>query len=135
MDAPAFQTLQHLCRSSEVAEEVRNLGVYIKSLRYKIVIDRLNHTLLGPRSGEGQPGYTPAQLVPEVQLVQSLKIRRVGARVSHRRGRGPTITEAWSLKFCRTCLSTLTWTIRWPKSFVFGFHFWIPILCGINMVS
>ena len=136
MDAPPFQTLQHLCRSSEFVEEVRNLVSILKSLLYKIVIDQLSHTLLGPRSGEGQPGYTLAQLVSFWSWTLS-SIWKSGdwgpecpmgeARINHRR--------VWSPEFCLTCLSTLTWTTRWSKSFVFVFHLWIPVLYAINMVS
>ena len=50
---------------------LRKLEIWVsilKSLLYKIVIDQLSHTPLGPISGECQPGYTPAQLVSEVEL-------------------------------------------------------------------
>ena len=93
MDAPPFQTLQHLCRSSEFVEEVRNLVSILKSLLYKIVIDQLSHTLLGPRSGEGQPGYTLAQLVSEVELCPVFENQEIGGQSVPWERQGSTIAE------------------------------------------
>lgn len=117
---------------------LRKLEIWVsilKSLLYKIVTDQLSHTPLGPRSGEGQPGYTPAQLVSEVELCPVFENQESGGqsvpperpRINHHRVMVTRILPDLLVHFHLDH--------RWFESFVCGFHLWISVLCAINVLS
>lgn len=82
-----FADLLNLLRKLEIWVSI------LKSLLYKIVIDQLSHTLLGPRSGEGQPGYILARLVSEVELCPVFENQEIGGQNVPWERQGSTITE------------------------------------------
>lgn len=112
---------------------LRKLEIWVsilKSLLYKIVIDQLSHTLLGPRSGEGQPGYTLARLVSEVELCPVFENQEIGARVSYGEAR-INHHRVWSPGILPDLLVHSHLTTRWSQSLslfsTFGFLSCMPL--------